>query len=113
MQRTVKRHIVCLTIHLLDHGVYQSIQGFLQEVDSATDVLSEEMKNTTGQIEKGSQNMGKMVRSVNESVLLGSQATVQLKKLDEKMNEMNTIIEIINGINNGFKRPGPFSKSFL
>ena len=48
----------------------QSIQGFLQEVDSATDVLSEEMKNTTGQIEKGSQNMGKMVRSVNESVLL-------------------------------------------
>lgn len=76
----------------------QSIQGFLQEVDSATDVLSEEMKNTTGQIEKGSQNMGKMVRSVNESVLLGSQATVQLKNLDEKMNEMNTIIEIINGI---------------
>ena len=76
----------------------QSIQGFLQEVDSATDVLSEEMKNTTGQIEKGNQNMDKMVRSVNESVLLGSEATVQLKNLDEKMNEMSTIIEIINGI---------------
>ena len=23
------------------------------------------------------------------------------------------MLEIINGINNGFKRPGPFSKSFL
>jgi methyl-accepting chemotaxis protein len=76
----------------------QQIQDNLTEVDTAATTLLNEMKVTKDEIEAGMVNMGDMVNKVNESVESGKEVAVQLETLDEKITEMNSIVEIINGI---------------
>ena len=76
----------------------QQIQNNLTEVDSAAETLLNEMKVTKDEIEAGRVNMGDMVNKVNQSVETGREVAGQLETLDEKIAEMNSIVEIINGI---------------
>ena len=76
----------------------QQIQNNLTEVDSAAETLLKEMKVTKDEIEAGRVNMGDMVDKVNQSVETGREVAGQLETLDEKITEMNSIVEIINGI---------------
>lgn len=76
----------------------QQIQNNLTEVDSAATTLLNEMKVTKDEIEAGKVNMSDMVNKVNESVESGKEVACQLETLDEKITEMNSIVEIINGI---------------
>lgn len=76
----------------------QQIQDNLNEVDTAATTLLNEMQVTKDEIEAGRVNMGDMVNKVNESVETGKEVAGQLETLDEKINEMNSIVEIINGI---------------
>lgn len=76
----------------------QQIQDNLTEVDTAATTLLNEMKITKDEIEAGMVNMTNMVTKVNESVESGKEVAGQLETLDEKITEMNSIVEIINGI---------------
>lgn len=76
----------------------QNIQNNLTEVDEAADSLLNEMTSTKNEIETGHVNMSNMVCKVNESVESGKEVTGQLETLDEKIEEMHSIVEIINGI---------------
>ena len=76
----------------------QHIQDNLTEVDTAAATLLNEMKVTKEEIEAGMVNMNDMVNKVNGSVESGREVASQLETLDEKIAEMNSIVEIINGI---------------
>lgn len=76
----------------------QNIQGNLSEVDAASKTLTNEMNLTKNEIESGKINMNNLVERVNESVESGKEVAGQLETLDEKINEMNSIVGIINGI---------------
>ena len=76
----------------------QQIQDNLTEVDTAATTLLNEMRVTKEEIEAGMVNMSNMVTKVNESVESGKEVAGQLETLDEKITEMNSIVEIINGI---------------
>ena len=76
----------------------QQIQDNLTEVDTAATTLLNEMRVTKDEIEVGMVNMSDMVSKVNGSVESGKEVAGQLETLDEKITEMNSIVEIINGI---------------
>lgn len=76
----------------------QQIQNNLTEVDTASSTLLNEMNVTKGEIESGKVNMSEMVDKVNQSVESGKEVAGHLETLDEKIAEMNSIVEIINGI---------------
>ena len=67
------------------------------ESTAATTLLNE-MRVTKDEIEVGMVNMSDMVSKVNGSVESGKEVAGQLETLDEKITEMNSIVEIINGI---------------
>lgn len=76
----------------------QQIQNNLTEVDTAAETLLNEMNVTKDEIESGMVNMSDMVNKVNQSVESGREVAGHLETLDEKITEMNSIVEIINGI---------------
>lgn len=76
----------------------QQIQNNLTEVDTAATTLLNEMNVTKDEIKSGMVNMGDMVNKVNQSVESGREVAGHLETLDEKITEMNSIVEIINGI---------------
>ncbi len=76
----------------------QSIQENLTEVDTVAQTLANEMDTTKTEIEAGRANIDQMVDKVYSTVDSGMQVAGHLETLDEKIQEMNSIIGIINGI---------------
>ena len=76
----------------------QQIQNNLTEVDTTATTLLSEMNVTKEEIESGKVNMSEMVDKVNQSVESGREVAGHLETLDVKITEMNSIVEIINGI---------------
>ncbi len=78
----------------------QTIQANLSHVDTAASNLLTEMNNARALVANGAKDMETMVETVNESVSSGNDVARQLETLDEKIKEMNSIVEIINAIAN-------------
>ena len=56
------------------------------------------MNKTVVALEKGNKDVDDLIDKANESVQNGKVVVEKLEKLDAYMNEMNTIVEIINNI---------------
>ena len=76
----------------------ESIQGKVEIVNEAAEIITNNMNKTVDALEKGNKDVDDLIDKANESVQNGKVVVEKLEKLDAYMNEMNTIVEIINNI---------------
>ena len=76
----------------------ENIQRRVQAVADGAKNIMDSMKNSKNAIDTGNSNIEKMVQQVRNSVESGSTVNNELGSLDEYMKQMNSIIDIINGI---------------
>ena len=88
----------------------ESIQGKVEIVNEAAEIITNNMNKTVDALEKGNKDVvinytldnyiteQGIVDGTYESVQNGKVVVEKLEKLDAYMNEMNTIVEIINNI---------------
>lgn len=76
----------------------ESIQVMVQNVEAGAKEVIDSMNDNRKAIEQGNKNVELLVSQVNKSVESGEYVTKELSKLDEYMSQMNSIVDIINGI---------------
>ncbi len=76
----------------------ESIQGKVKIVNESAEIITNNMNKTVDALEKGNKDVEDLIDKANESVQNGKVVVEKLEKLDAYMNEMNTIVEIINNI---------------
>lgn len=77
-----------------------AIQNKVSLVDEAAGQITENMQKTLHALEEGNKNVSVLVEQVDISVKNGADVTEKLEALDKYMKEMNSIVELINGITN-------------
>ena len=76
----------------------QEIQEKTVNVDTAINVIQDNMQYTMDVISTGSKGMEELVMQVEKSVNEGKQAAKDLENLDSYIGQMNSIVEIISNI---------------
>lgn len=76
----------------------EAIQTMVQNVEAGAKEVIESMNENRKALEQGNENVELLVSQVNKSVESGEYVTEKLSKLDEYMSQMNSIVDIINGI---------------
>lgn len=76
----------------------EAIQNKVETVDEAATSITENMHQTLSVLENAQNNMEFLLKKVELSVENGADVERKLKELDHYMEEMNSIVEIINGI---------------
>lgn len=76
----------------------EAIQQKVQMVADGSDAIISSMSDTKSAIATGNENVGVLVRQVEDSVRSGREVTGELSSLDTYMNQMNSIVDIINEI---------------
>ncbi len=76
----------------------EEIQDKVTKVNDAAMNITENMQLTLQVLENGKRNVAVLVEQVEKSVCNGAQVEEKLKNLDKYMEEMHSIVEIINGI---------------
>lgn len=75
-----------------------AIQEKVDIVNTASDQISENMAHTLSIIEDGNQTVTQLVEKVHISVSHSKDAATKLETLNNYMEEMHSIVELINGI---------------
>lgn len=76
----------------------EAIQNKVDEVGNAAAQIGENMKHTIEALESGSRDVALLVTEVETSVTNGNVVTEKLEALSHYMEEMNAIVELIEGI---------------
>jgi methyl-accepting chemotaxis protein len=76
----------------------EAIQRLVENVENGTDNIIESMKLNKDAIADGNENVGILVRQVEDTVESGSHVTGKLSELNEYMSQMHSILDIINEI---------------
>lgn len=76
----------------------EAIQKKVELVVKTSEDMNERMEETINALKNGGKNIEILVKEVDASVEKGAYITEKLATLDKYIDEMNTIIEIINGI---------------
>lgn len=76
----------------------ESIQKKVDMVNEAATGITENMQHTLKVLEDGNRDVELMVQMVETSVQNGADVAEKLETLDKYMAEMNSIVELINGI---------------
>lgn len=76
----------------------ENIQNKVDEVRGGADRIAASVSDTKNAIEAGSKNITMLVRQVDESVESGKRVSAELEELNADMQQMNSVIEIIEGI---------------
>ena len=76
----------------------EAIQNKVENVNKVANIITDNMKKTLEVIEEGNKNLETLVNQVEISVKNGEDVSVKLKTLDGYMTEMNSIVELIDGI---------------
>lgn len=76
----------------------EDIQNKIQIVSDGSQIIVSSMNDTKQAIETGNQNVDTLLDHVEESVQAGKDVTTQLASLDDNMQQMNSIVDIINEI---------------
>ncbi len=74
------------------------IQSKVEQVAEASGIIEESMQNTMEALQSGNEKVGQLVSQVEESVESSADVAQKLETLDKYMAEMNSIVELINGI---------------
>ncbi|WP_253289356.1 methyl-accepting chemotaxis protein [Clostridium sp. MSJ-8] len=76
----------------------EAIQNKVDDVNKSANIITDNMQQTLQVIESGSKELDVLVQQVETSVKNGEEVAEKLKTLNEYMKEMNSIVEIIDGI---------------
>lgn len=76
----------------------EEIQNKVTKVNDAAVNITENMQHTLQVLENGKKNVEVLVEQVEISVSNGAEVAEKLETLDKYMEEMNSIVELINGI---------------
>lgn len=76
----------------------EAIQNKVDDVNKSANIIKYNMQQTLQVIESGSKELDVLVQQVETSVKNGEEVAEKLKTLNEYMKEMNSIVEIIDGI---------------
>ena len=79
-------------------GLTENIQAKVSGVENGTGEIIGSVNNTNDAIKKGRDNVEKLVEKGNESMLSGKKVEEELTELSKDMNELNSVIDIINNI---------------
>lgn len=76
----------------------EEIQAMVEQVEKGTENIIDSMNQNKEAIAQGNANVGILVKQAEETVESGKKVTEELSQLDTYMSQMNSILDIINGI---------------
>lgn len=76
----------------------QAIQSKVDVIKDAATQITDNMQQTLTVLEQGNADMNLLVEKVDISVQNGAEAAEKLNTLEQNMKEMNSIVELINGV---------------
>ncbi|MCI8307263.1 MAG: hypothetical protein HFH14_04365 [Lachnospiraceae bacterium] len=79
-------------------GLTENIQTKVSGVENGMGEIVDSVKNTNNAIKDGRDNVEKLVEKGNESMLSGKKVEEELTALSKDMQELNSVIDIINNI---------------
>ncbi len=79
-------------------GMTEDIQNKITEVTTCADVITQGIADTGKAVSEGSQNIENLIAKVNESVEAGEDVKTKLQELCSNMEQMESVIAIINKI---------------
>lgn len=79
-------------------GLTENIQAKVNGVQDGTGEIIDSVHNTNDAIHEGRGNVEKLVEKGNESILSGKKVEEELTALNKDMQELNSVIDIINNI---------------
>lgn len=74
------------------------IQEEVENVNTASDRIAQNMNNTLSALENGNKNVEHLVKQVEASVQSGAAVSAKLNALEHYMAKMNSIVEIIDNV---------------